>query len=261
MTNQYKPYLDSFFSELLELRHSTNRLEKVLKKDVEIYTEKGAQFHSGSALIISDWTGITDNGWDLNFHTGIFKETTKESYEREINQILSRECCLMYAQSFEFLEKYIKNCLFNLQMRDNELKNYIINLQGKNKPQVTREQFLGGEKLFKTLKKAGGLTFQKYSKQNNKNIEFKELWTILSETRHSITHSSSIIRKDKLNKSEHHLNIFNFLFNSSKFDNDNLLLELDYKKLDRLIKKLSEFAFQILKILSKEENTEWDVYK
>ena len=261
MNNQYKEYLDSYFSTLLDFRHSTNRLNKILKKDVEIYTKKDATFHSGSALIISDWSGPTDNGWELNFHTGIRKETNKENYEIEYKRILSRECCLMYAQSFEALEKFIKDCLFNQQLRNNELNEYIITLLRKEDSLVTRELMPGGEKLFKILKKAGGKTFQKHSKQNNKNIKFKELWTVLSESRHSITHSSSRIKKNKLNKSEHHFAIFNSLFNSSDLENEYLLIELDYKKLDKLIKNLSEFAFQILKILSTEDKIEWKVYE
>ena len=260
MTNQYKEYLDYFFSTLLEFRHSTNRLNKILKKDVEIYTEKGSHIRASSALVISDWSGPTDNGWELNFHTGIFKETTKENYESDINKIISRECCLMYAQSFEALEKYIKDCLFNQQLRNKELNSYILSLQRDENFVLTRERMPGGDKLFKILKKAGGKTFQSYTKHNNRNIKFKEFWTVLSESRHSITHSSSRIKKNKLNKSEHHFAIFKFLFNSTEIDNEYLLIELDYKKLNKLIKNLSEFAFQILKILSTEDNIEWKVY-
>lgn len=259
MTNPYKKHLDSFFATVLGFRHSTKRLEKVLKKDVEIFTEKGAIYHSGSALIISDWSRPSDNTSSLKFHTGIFKETTKENYESEINQLLSRECCLIYSQSFEALETFIKNCLFELQLRNSELNKYIIYLTRKQN--ITREYFPSRDKLFKILKKAGGKSFREYSKHNINNIQFKELWNILSETRHSITHTSARIQKNKVDKSKHHFEIFNILFDSSNFDNDYLQIELDYEKLDRLIKILSEFAFQILKSLSIEENIDWKVYK
>jgi len=260
MTNCYKNYLDDFFSTLLEYRHSTNRLNKVLKKDVEIYTKKGAVIHSSSALIVSDWSGPTDNGWELNFHTGIFKETTKDNYESEIDKILSREFCLMYSQSFEALETFLKNCLFNKQLKDEDLKNYIISLNNQENYKLSRESMPGGEKLFSILKKAGGKTFKDFSKQNNKTIKFTELWTVLSETRNSITHSSSKIKKSKLNRSKHHFAIFEYLFDSSEIEDSYLLIELDYHKFDKLIKSISEFAFQILKTLSIEEKIEWNVY-
>jgi len=260
MINCYKDYLDDFFSTLLDYRHSTNRLNKVLKRDIEIYTKKGAVIHSSSALIVSDWSGPTDNGWELNFNTGIFKETTKDNYESEINKILSREFCLLYSQSYEALETFLKESLFNKQLKDEELKNYIISLNNKGNYKISRESMPGGEKLFRILKKAGGQTFKDFSKQNNKNIKFKELWTVLSETRHSITHSNSIIKQNKLNRSKHHLAIFEYLFDSSEIDDNYILIELDYHKFDKIIKNISEFAFQILKTLSIEEKIDWNVY-
>jgi len=63
MKNPYKIYLDNFFETINDLKHTTNRINKVLLKDVERYTKKEANFLSGTALIIGDWTGPTDNGW------------------------------------------------------------------------------------------------------------------------------------------------------------------------------------------------------
>lgn len=262
MTNPYKTFLNDFFSTLLDYRHSTNRLNKVLKKDVEIYTKEGARLHLASALVISDWSGPTDNGWEINFHTGISTETPKDTYEIEINKMLSRELCLMYAQSFEALEKFLKDCFFSRANRDKKLKDYIISLIPKiSESELKRYKMPGGDNLFKVLKKAGGKTFTKYSSENNLNIRFSELWSVLSESRHAITHSRSYIKQPKINLSKHHSDIFNFLFNSSKIDNELLLIELDYSKFDRLVKRLSEFAFQVFKILSTEEEIEWDIYK
>jgi hypothetical protein len=261
MNNPYKAYLDDFFSTLLEYRHSTDRLNRVLKKDIEIYSKEEAQFFSSSALVISDWSGPTDKGWEMNFHTGVFKNTLKNNYEQEIQNLISRECCLMYAQSFEALEKYVKDCLFDKAGRDEELKKYIISLRNKQPFKFERGSMPGGDNLYRILKKTGGKTFTKYSKENNLNVKFSELWTVLSEARHSITHSRSIIGISKLNRSNHHTEIFDFLFNCSLIDNDSLLIQLDYYKLDRLIKRLSEFAYQILKILSIEDGIQWEVYK
>lgn len=192
MTNPYKTYLDDFFLTLLDYRHSTNRLNKVLKKDVEIYTKEGAQLHFASTLVISDWSGPTDKGWEINFHTGIFTETPKDTYEVEINKMLSREMCLMYSQSFEALEKFIKDCLYSKASRDVKLKDFIISvIHKKSNSKFKRDKMPGGDILYKVLKKAGGKTFTKCSSVNNLNIRFSELWTVLSESRHAITHSRS----------------------------------------------------------------------
>ncbi len=258
MTNPYKKHLDIFFEKLLYYRHISGRIDKVLKKEIEVYSSEDAIMHFASALIISDWTGPTDNGWELNFHTGIFTETTKENYEIEIKSISSRQRCLLYAQSFESFERFLKDCLFDKLERDDEIKEYVISLLPKNQNSViSRKNMPGGDKLFDILKKVGGKTFKNFSSNNNIDLKFKELWTILSEVRHAITHEESTVELTTINKSEHHLEIFNFLFDSKKISVDKILIELDFKKFNKLIKRFSEFAFQVFKLISIEEKFEW----
>jgi hypothetical protein len=77
---------------------------------------------------------------------------------------------------------------------------------------------------------------------------------ILSEVRHSITHSKSEINKSKINKTKYHNQIFDFLFTYSVINDELLKIELDFTKFEYLVKKLAEFSFQIYKAISIEEN-------
>lgn len=259
MQNPYKKYLDSFFTTILNYRHTTDRLFRVLKNDVASYKKENTYLHLSSALIISDWSSGTDNGWEINFPTGIVTETPKNEYPNEIQKFLSREFCLIYAQSYEALERFFKDCMFNKAIQDQELNKYVLSLIRKKITEgIDREELPGGTKLFKILRKAGGETFSMYSMQNNMGYGFKDLWTVLSESRHAITHSKSCIPKSK---ADEHSRIFNDLFDSSVIDSMELLIELDYYKFDKLIKRVSEFAFQIFKILSIEDSLEWKLYK
>ena len=259
MTNSFKEHLDLFFEKLLYYRHMSGRIDKVFQKEIEKYNSDGAVIEFASALIISDWTGSTDNGWEKNFYTGIVTETTKDNYECSIEELFSRQLCLLYAQSFEAFERFIKDCLFNRIDRDEVLREYTISLLPKNQQALfCRSKMPGGNNLFKVLKKAGGESFKSSTSRNNLNIKFSELWTILSEARHCITHNDSLIELCIIEKSKHHSDIFNFLFNSKEENIDSLLLELDYQKFERLIKRFSEFAYQIFKILSLEEKLEWE---
>lgn len=255
MTNEYKIYLDTFFSTILEYKHTTKRLNVVLKKDSEKFTELGARYHSASSLIISDWTGKTDNGWEINFHTGISKETKKENYKVEINNTLSRLFCLMYSQSFEAFEKFLKDCIYLKSNSDENFKSEIVKKLKPNQ-KFSRENMPGGENLFKLIKKIDTHTFEKYSKKNNINIKFDEIWKVLLEVRHSITHSNSIIEISKLKLSKHHSEIFDYLFDNLNIDEKSIQTKLDYAKFNKLIKTLSEFAFQMFKIISEKENLE-----
>ncbi|WP_323027149.1 hypothetical protein [Gelidibacter japonicus] len=258
MTNPYKKYLDQLFEKLLYYRHISGRINKILQKEISLYNTDIANIYIASALVISDWTGPTDNGWELNFHTGIYSETTKDNYKKEIENISSSQLCLLYSQSFESFERFLKDCLFDKLERDNEIKKYVISLLPKNQNSViSRKNMPGGNQLFKILKKVGGKTFRKFTASNNLDIKLKELWTILSEVRHAITHNESAIELTRINKSDHHFDIFNYLFNSKKISEDQLLIELDYKKFEKLIKRFSEFAFQVFKLISIEEKLEW----
>lgn len=260
MKNPYKFFLDDYFDKLSGFRHSTNRVNKVLTKDVEIYLPDGARFYSGSSLVISDWTSPTDNGWEINFHTGIFKETVKEGYPAEVKRIISRECCLMYAQSFEALESLLKDLIFHKACISTDLEQFVLSKK-KKESSLTRDSIPGGCNLFDIFKKFGGRTYKTFSEANNENFRFKELWKILSETRHAITHSQSILKASELKSTDYHFAIFKSLFDYENKEEDKIEIQLDSNKFEKLIKKLSEFGFQAFKIACIEDGLDWSVYK
>jgi|GEM_PF-609720 hypothetical protein len=259
MINPYKIYLDGFFENLLYFRHISGRIDKVFHKEVKDYSKDKNIISFTSALVISDWTKPTDNGWEVNFHTGIVTHTSKDNYELEVRKIFSKQLCLLYAQSFEAFERFVKDCLFDKIERDESIREYTISLLPKNQQSsIVRGKMPGGGNLFKVLKKGGGETFKNFTEKNNLNIKFSELWTILSEARHSITHMESEIKFELINKTKHHGEIFEFLFNSNQISSNLISIELDYQKFERLIKRFSEFAYQIFKVLSVEEELEWE---
>ena len=260
MINPFNSFLDEFFTLLIEYKHSTNRLYKVLKKDVEIYSKEQAILHYMSRLVISDWTELSKNGWERNYNTGISIETPKEAYKDEIDQLLSREFCLIYAQCYEGFEKFIKDCLFNLASRNSNFYKFLISLTKNRKSiELNRNSMPSNRNLFKALEKAGGQTFKQYSIVNNLNYNFKDVWFVLSESRHAITHSRSKLPKCKISNSINQLTLLDLLFNSKHIDNNTISIELDIEKYERLIKRLSEYAFQIFKSLSIEEKFEWNI--
>src|SRR5680860_732434 len=158
MENNYKEKIITLFERIIELRHSSNRINLVLTKDAQKFTVDNARFFSGSKLIISDWTGPTDNGWEINFNTGIRKETFKEDYSREVESIISRECCLSFSQAFEALESFFKDCIFFKSHRSEKFDF------------ESRDEINGGDKLFRLIKKACSPQYNEFSKNNNKNI-------------------------------------------------------------------------------------------
>lgn len=260
MSNPYKIFLDNYFSTLLDFIHTSRRLNKILIADVETYTKTGSMYDSNSALVLSDWTGITEDGWVQPFYSGLFKNTSQENYGTEIKSVLSRELCFIYCQAYEGLERFFKDCVSYKIENDKEYRDEskkIFKIEGF----IDRENIKGGDLLYKAIKKIGKKTLLQLSKENNSNLTFKELLKVLSEVRHSVTHSKSIINKHKINLTPYHEKVFNFLFNHTEINNEQIHIELDFKKFEFLMKKLAEFAFQIFKAISIEEKLRWNYVK
>jgi hypothetical protein len=255
--NPYKKYLDELFDRIIELRHTDSNLSKTLNESVKRYINLNGFILSGSSLVISDWTGPTDNGWEINFHTGFSKSTFGENYENEVKRIISQECCYAFAQSFEALEKFFKDCIFE-KIEIHPRRRFCFQ---RNYAVKTRRENLGGDRLFKLIRKIGDPYFSSYSSNNNKKLRFKELWTVLSECRHSITHSKSIIAIHKIKKSGYHFEIFKNLFFYSNNGDNSITLELDFKALTYVLDIISEFAFQVYKSISIKEGLDWEIVK
>jgi hypothetical protein len=254
MTNPYKIHLTTFFETITDFKHTSNRLNKVLLKDVEKYSAEGATYLSATSLIIGDWTGPTDNGWKLNYHTGVNKITFKENYSNEIDKVLSREFGLAYAQCYEALETLLKDIIYIKINTDKAFKNSL----PENKD-FSRHCLKGGDDIFKLIKKAGKRRFQNYSKKNNTNFKFKEIFKIFSELRHAITHSQGILKTSKIPNNNYYKSLFEYLLPLNEIKEETILLKFKYKTLDRLLIYLTEFGYQIFKILSEEDNYEWKI--
>lgn len=257
--NHYNQHIQNLFYRNLELRHTASQIKTVLKRSiVELEKSTLEGFIQGSALAITDWTGPTDQGWDLVNHTGIHITTYRETYSIEIEKLISQECLYAFAQSFEALNKYLKDCVFTKIKSDAK---YCSELKILNQTAFQREEIKGGDSLFRWVKIACDPLFTDYSKLNNKDLKFKEFWTTLSEVRHAITHSNSIINIEKLKKTNYHFSIFCHLFNFEEIENNSIKIQLSFSDLSRILDRVSEFGYQVFKMLSINEKLSWEILK
>ena len=254
MKNIYRENLDIYFETITDFKHSANRLNKVLLNDVEKYKTESSVYSSMTALVIGDWTGPTEKGWKLPFHTGIDKITEKENYPIEIKNLLSREFSLAFSQCYESLEKFLKDCIDSKITNNSEFKQQI----GFNE-NYSRKELKGGDNIYKLIKKAGGKRLINYSKNNNNNFKFREIFKIFSEVRHSITHNKGCFEVSKIPNDKYYKDLFEFLFNKNKLEGKTILIQFDIKLLNETLVYLAEFGFQIYKILSEEDNYEWKI--
>ena len=252
--NPYKNHLLCFFETINDFKHISNRLNKVLSEDLKKYSDENATYYSSTALIIGDWTGIIDNGWKLPFHTGIDKITKREGYAREIKNVLSLQFGLSFAQCYEALETLIKNMLYVKIISDEKFRNLL-----SNKKDYSRNSLKGGNELFDLIKKAGGDKFKEYSKQNNNNFKFKEIFVIFSEVWHAVTHSKGELATSKIPKNKYYQELFEHLLPLNNLDSESTILKFEHKSLNHILVYLAEFGFQIFKTLSEEDAYEWKI--
>lgn len=253
--NLYYPDLRKFYERLIVLRHNAYFMNNMMNATLKKYSNVPPEhLISASALIISDITGETDNGWELNFHTGVSKTVLAKEFNNEVSRLISIECCYVLAQSFEALEKLFKNFIYEKCKLDN-LFFEVIKTEKFN-PQ-DRSNYPGGDSLLKLIRKATKEDFNKYSESNNYKLKFSVFWKTISELRHAITHSQNIIKNEKIFKSKDYTNIARHFASFSPITQNEVEIVLDYKKIDRLLKSIAEFAFQVFKILSKEKGFKW----
>jgi hypothetical protein len=252
--NPYKKFINDYFQRLLELRHRAYRINTVLgdaKKDFEYVKED--EILSASALIISDWSGSDVKPFGRNYHTGVFSRTLGRDYKQEIDHILSFQCCNSFAQGYEALEKLLKDLVY---LKSQEDKRFYEKVQAKHDRVVNRSSLRGGDVLFGLSKFACGSSYR-----DPHRVNLKILWSLISDVRHAITHSSSLIKYSKLTSSHEKLGLFKQLFFCSQIGKGYVLIEIDYNNLDSLIKVLAEIGFQFFKLTSKEEKLDWDILR
>lgn len=257
MENPYKKHLSKFFNRLIELRHIVYRVSNLLNRSIKSYeTAKEDRIIAGSSLIISDITGPTDRGWTINFHTGATKATFVKSYKSEVEKTISMEAGYAFAQSYEAVESLLKDLVYQKTQLDPDLLPRISKLLKNGND---RAKYPGGDQLFKMIKIASGTYFAEYSNTNNYNLRFQYFWSVLSDARHAVTHSQSIIKRRLVFKSDIHSAIFEHFFPYNEVNEEEIEIVLDYKKLERLLKSVAEFGFQIYKILSIQNNYKWRI--
>ncbi|WP_158849005.1 hypothetical protein [Algibacter sp. L1A34] len=252
--NIYRKNLDNYFHTITDFKHSTNRLNKVLIKDIEKYKTEESIYSSLTSLVIEDWTLQRENNSKLRFHTGINKLTGKENYPDEITKILSREFSFVYSQCYEAFERFLKDCIDSKIINDIEFKKLV----GFNE-NYSRKDLKGGENIYKLIKKAGGKRLVNYSKNNINDFKFKELLKIFSEIRHSVTHNKGYLDVSKIPNNQYYKNLFEFLFNKNKLEGNKILIQFDIVLLNKVLVYLAEFGFQIYKILSEEDKYQWKI--
>ncbi len=261
----YKGYIN-------HLEHDINHYSKNLIEQLnnaKFFEKKDQILIKGSRLAISDLTGETDNGWEINFPlpTDGYIVTSDDYYEKnqDLIQVVSST---LFSQSYEALESYFKDILALYFENNNEIAFETIgkiNCFRKNKKidwnRTVRKLKTGSNNsellnIFQILSPE----FSHSEINNNKNLNLAKWYKVISISRHAIIHSNSIISRDLFNGLDlEERNILSYFFDiESKIEGYRRIL-LSSKKGSELLEFICEYGFLIFKCLSRKNNLDWKI--
>lgn len=240
----YKEAILNFLQTITINSHWSNRLNKIFEEDTtKIFNSK--DYLAISTIILTDWSGPTYQGWDIQFPTGIYTESNKASYYSDLNKLQIKICGLLYVHSYECFEAYLQNCLQICYSCDAEGQKIIYGYLKFNPINHTKR--LSDVRLFGSFER---ISPENWSNTiNSSGISLRELWFLFSNVRHAITHSESLIKKGLVSISKNQFKLFTELFPTRELKPRLFTIEIDSKNLQTILKYLACFAYQIQKML------------
>jgi hypothetical protein len=279
--NELRVPLEKYFNRIANLQGTLLHIEKALTdyskifrqrydKSKDTYKDKVPDFALGLRLIISDLTGETDNGWDFYFPTDGKHIVTATNYDSEIDNLIKRETGFSLAQGFEAFSTFLKDILasyFMIKPYEGIRFNIIderVDIKEIDWGDAIRDFKSGknNKNLFKLIRKINS-DFEYSERNNNKQIDFKDWYTVYSLFRHKMVHESGKLLKT--DKDFRNFNSEQMRYLESYFpfleSEDKLIFNIKRKVGDISLKLLSEYAFLIFKELSITLGYDWKILK
>lgn len=270
--NYLEEPLKSLFRNIEYSQGYLNHLYNDLNKYEEIITQQineKKKFLKGTRLVISDLTGETDNNWEINYYVqteGYFVDS--ENYKLRNQEIYNVVALNLIAQSYETIERFLKEILKEYFKNNEQIAaetigrvNFILNRRNVdwNSTINKLDQGVNNKGLLKIIRTLSN-DFAGIEINNLENVNLVEWLEMISIVRHSIVHSSSIIKNNQMNKLTGQMkNYLERYFEIQEGESGSLILRTIPTKQTKLFKFICEYAFQIFKSLSISLDLEWKV--
>ena len=261
--NTLKSDLDIFLSNISATQSIHYQLKTYLTNHKKNYLPTLQTGFMGTALIMGDLTGETDNGWKLNYPTEFNNSIELSEMPNNIDELISREGMRNLATAYEILESFLFNLTASFLKLNPELLKSAKKIKAPIKDSLYKKIRLYRERnnkeLFKLIRSLSP-TFKRFETQNNLGINLKDWYITLSHVRHSIVHSLFNLHFDKVNFSKYQRQLFDSYF-SYELHGEVAKLNLSYEQANRLIVMIGEYGFLLFKSYSIEMNKDWRIFK
>jgi hypothetical protein len=275
--NNYQNTIETLFSRisilhgtLYHLEYALTNYSNFLKKKFEESKEELPDFLLGTKMVICDLTGPTDNGWNYYYPISPNHTVTFSNNDYETKKIINRESSFVFAQGYEAFSVFIKNILveyFKLNPKeaiDFKIISSDIDIEDINWFITIRELRTGNnnKELFKILHKINP-DLSDSEIINNKDLNLKDWYQVISFVRHKITHSNNqVLKTDKdfRNLSKNQKDYFKMFFIVEE-NNEKLIINLNREICRNNLYLIAEYAFLIFKSLSTKSKYDWKILK
>ncbi len=251
--------------------HIDHDIQKFTQTLIEGIDKESTVLIKGSRLVISDFTGESDNGWEINFPlpTTGYKVTNKNYLDMN-RQLIQSVSAILVVQSYEAIESFLKGILISYFQNNHQIAfetigkaNCIWNRSIVDWKKTVRRlnQGVNNKELLKIIRLLSP-EFQEAESDNLKNVDLSHWFNAISISRHCIVHSESILKNDEYNKlKEYEISVLNYFFEIEDLEAENRKMSISAQQASSVMEFMCEYAFQIFKWLSISQKLEWRILK
>lgn len=246
------------------------------KRSIVYSIEKGkynySRLFAGSALVIRDLSEFPDDKWARYYSISVFS-TEGEEYIKIADDLINRESAWTVSQAYEAFETFLKEILatFLIENRNNqkyseELLESLTKLKRKPRKSLNPalvdnwrifiSEYYKNDELLILLRKIVP-DLNKIEKRNNRALDLTIWYGVITEARHSITHSDRLIKNQRMKGwSQYEYLILSEQLNGS-FNHQGYLLNPTMENAKNILTLFDEYGFIIFKSLSELENYDY----
>lgn len=273
--NPFDEYLDKLLGHLNMLNGFLGILNNQLTNFRDLYNqyiEKGKLDESrlifGSSLAIRDLTEWPTDGWAIYYPSGKFISQGQE-YLNIIEPLISRESSWTVSQAYEAFETFLKDITASYLLLPQAEKDPIRTNLSKFRPKkgLSTENFVYWRDFVQhyyrcnieilRLLRVIAPDIKGAEKRNNRAIDLTQWFEVVSEVRHAVIHSSSLIKNDRMCNwtSDKRLLLTNNFCGT--YERNGYLLHTKTSNARECLTIFAEYAYTIYKKLSELNNYNW----
>jgi hypothetical protein len=268
--------LKTLFLRINELNGLSFHLEDYVRKNRDHMKDSAKNVKSGfifpfagTTVVIRDLSEFPEDGWARKYAISVYS-TQGNDYFNIADDLISQGAAWALSQAYEAFETFLKNILSAFITKNSKNQKYqllfcdtVSHLKRKPKKHIQQEplennnliihEYFSNSELFELLRVITP-EISILEKQNNRGMDLILWYKIITEVRHGITHISMLIKKSILNKfTEIERKTLNKMVDGT-FNNMGYVMNPTYDNVKKILPIFDEYAFIIIKYLSKLEN-------